>query len=161
MVETAGAIWAADPEAKILIAGAAGGSEQFLSFYRQVLSDQKVVEAFDIGNVHCISDNSINSFNVEPYQNFLGGLRINKPVWVTEAEAIVSAEAGENATQVYNSTKKALELGAERIFYVMYDFVYIPGGDGDRLPPHCPITVNSDLDPTDPIKVFQVITKLQ
>lgn len=158
LVKTSEAIRAADPDAKILIAGAAGGNDQFLGFYREVLQNKETVDSFDIGNVHCISNDSYDSFNVEPYKNFLTSLGISKPVWVTEAEAKISNNTDENATQVYNSTKKALELGAERIFYTMSDFINQPGSGDRRFPPHDPITVNPELKGKSPAEIYKIIT---
>ncbi|MDO8885866.1 hypothetical protein, partial [Candidatus Oleimmundimicrobium sp.] len=65
LIKTSEAIRGADPEAKILIAGAAGGNDRFLNFYREVFENEDVISAFDIANVHCISNDNYQSFNVE------------------------------------------------------------------------------------------------
>lgn len=153
--KTATAIREADPEAKILIAGAAGGDERFLGFYRPILKDPEVVAAFDIANVHCISNDAYQSFNVGPYQKFLTGLGISKPIWVTEAEAMLGSDPSINASQTFSSTKQALELGAERIFFTQYDFQ----PRGDKFPPNQP-AVPVTLDGRNAEKAYQTITRL-
>lgn len=122
LIKTSEAIKAADEDAQVLIAGAAGGSKFFLDFYRKVLAVSGAKDAFDIGNVHCISNDNYDSFNVEPYKKLLSEFNLNKAIWVTEAEAMVSNNADSNATQTLNSTKKALAEGAAKIFYTRYEF---------------------------------------
>ncbi|MDI6777960.1 MAG: hypothetical protein QMD77_02110 [Patescibacteria group bacterium] len=124
LLETYTAVKAADPSASVLIAGAAGGNDDFLDFYRSVLSyHPEVLDSFDIGNVHCISNDSYSSFNVEPYKNMLAEFGLDsKPIWVTEAEAIISSDTTTNATQTYNSARSARALGAQRIFFTRYSF---------------------------------------
>ncbi len=120
---TSNAIRSADPEAQILIAGAAGGKENFLDFYRGVFADPETHEAFDIANVHCLSSGYYDSLNVEPYLALLTEFGLeDKPIWVTEAETFISDDPDINAAQLKESTKKAFELGAERIFYTSSDF---------------------------------------
>lgn len=120
----------ADPEAQVLISGAAGGGDWSLKFYRQVFRDKDAVNSFDIANVHCISNDSYDSFNVEPYKKMLAEFRIQKPVWVTEAEAIVSKTAAGNIAQTKRSTEKALALGAKKIFYTRFSFEPNPDDKG-------------------------------
>lgn len=140
-------IKSADPESKVLIAGAAGGHE-FLDFYRELFADAEVQNNFDIGNVHCISNDDYESFNVEPYLEMLDEFGINKPVWVTEAEAFVSTDSVVNATQLKASTAKALELGAQKIFYTsreaapVKDFMKEPGFQ-DTIEPDPELDVDS------------------
>lgn len=122
--ETSTAVKAANPGASVLIAGAAGGDDRFLDFYRGVFSHHsEIPNTFDIANIHCISNDSYSSFNVEPYKNLLAEFGLDsKPIWVTEAEAIISNDATTNATQTYNSAKNARALGAQRIFFTRYSF---------------------------------------
>ena len=152
------AVKSADREAKVLIAGAAGGY-QFLDYYRELFKDEAIKDYFDITNVHCISNDNWQSFNVEPYLEMLAEFGINKPVWVTEAETFVTSDPAKNATQLKASTKKALELGAEVIFYTGHDFEHVPGGGGAAPPKHEPIsiTVDPDLDPQDAQGTYQKI----
>lgn len=158
LIKTSQAIHRADENAKVLIAGAAGGDEEFLNFYKKVLTVNGVKETFDIGNVHTISNGDYDSYNVQPYQKMLVDLGISKPIWVTEAQAILSTDENINASQTYASTKKALELGAERIFYTHYEF------KGGNNPPRSnigtPQTFEKNLDGSDAIKAFQQITSL-
>jgi hypothetical protein len=124
LLETYTSIKAADPGASVLIAGAAGGRDDFLDFYRNVLSyHPEILDSFDIANVHCISNDSYENFNVEPYKNMLAEFGLDgKPIWVTEAEAIISDDAAANYTQTYNSARQAISLGASRIFFTRYGF---------------------------------------
>lgn len=122
LIKTNQAIKIADPTAKTLIAGSAGGNDKFLKFYKTVLSNPDTIKAFDIGNVHCISNDDFATFNVAPYKKMFNSLKINKQIWVTEAESLVGKNADENATQTLNSTKAALKLGAEKIFFTQYKF---------------------------------------
>ncbi|MDH4358972.1 MAG: glycosyl hydrolase [Candidatus Berkelbacteria bacterium] len=150
------AIKGSDQSAQVLIAGAAGGNEQFLKFYRTVLRNKDAAAAFDIGNVHCISNDNYQSFNVEPYQKMLEGFNLNKPVWVTEAEAIISQDENVNATQTYESTKKALELKAQRIFFTRYSFE----SREDLKDRQTDASITPSLDGKDPIAAYKKITAL-
>ncbi len=117
------AVKEADSSAQVLIAGAAGGGDRFLDFYREVFESSEARNSFDIANVHCISNDSYSSFNVEPYKNMLAEFSLDgKPIWVTEAEAIISDSATTNYNQTYDSVKRALALGAQKIFFTRYGF---------------------------------------
>ncbi|MFC1662881.1 hypothetical protein ACFL04_01785 [Patescibacteria group bacterium] len=128
LINTSKAIRSADNSAQILIAGAAGGNNEFLSFYRNVLTVAGALEAFDIANVHCISNDDYKSLNVEPYAALLSDFGINKPVWVTEAETFISDDQSVNAAQLKSSTQRAVSFGAEKIFYTGRNFLTSPGG---------------------------------
>jgi hypothetical protein len=121
---TYSAIKKADPQAKVLIAGAAGGSPRMLGFYAELF--RKMPEAsnyFDIGNVHCISnDQETKDFNVGPYQKMLAEAGITKPIWVTEAEAFYGQSAEENYQNTKTSTEQAISAGAEKIFFTRFNF---------------------------------------
>lgn len=159
LIKTSSAIREADSSAQILIAGAAGGDENFLSFYEKVLAVSGVTEAFDIANVHCISNDDYASYNVKPYQAMLTKPSISKPIWVTEAQAILSSDKNINASQTYASTKKALELGAQRIFYTHYDFGNTMGNQ--PMPQNQKSQIfEKEVDGSDEIKAFQIITSL-
>ena len=142
----------ADSTANVVIAGAAGGDDQFLNFYRKVLNDPQALGSFDIANIHCISNDSYDSFNVEPYKKMLAEFGIEKPIWVTEAEAIVTSDASQNATQTWKSTQKALELGAEKIFFTRYEFKDKMGG-----PKPEGVEIRAELDGTDPLDAYKRI----
>jgi len=125
LVNTYKVIKAADPESKVLIAGAAGGDTRMLNFYRAVFQNPEARTAFDIGNVHCISnDKQTHDFNVAVYKKMLAEFNIEKPIWVTEAEAFYPEN--KTAEQNYESTKtsvaNAIAAGAERIFFTRYTF---------------------------------------
>jgi hypothetical protein len=123
LIQTSEAIRLTDKDAKILIAGAAGASERYLNFYREVLSVDGVKSAFDIGNIHCISnDQGTSDFNVGAYKKMLSGLGIAKPIWVTEAESFNGTTAQENYELTKKSTQGAISTGAEKIFYTRYNF---------------------------------------
>ena len=155
LVKTAKAIHEADSEAKILIAGAAGGNSEFLGFYREVFQNKEALSSFDIANVHCISNDQLESFNVEPYKNMLQEFSIAKPIWVTEAEAIISSDPSANATQTKKSTQKAIELGAEKIFFTRYDFNIRQDLNDDKMKQETPI--NIELNGQDPTAAYRVI----
>jgi hypothetical protein len=155
LIKTSEAIKEADSEAKVLIAGAAGGNDRFLDFYRKVFADENAISAFDIANIHCISNDQYESFNVEPYQKMLQELGINKPVWVTEAEAMVSDDWDINATQTTRSSKKALELGAEKIFFTSHEF---EGRGKPPMPEGESQDIEPEIDGSDPEEVFKTIT---
>jgi len=158
LIRTSKAIKEADPEAKVLIAGAAGGNNGFLNFYRGVFANKETHEAFDIGNVHCISNDDFESYNVSPYQKMLAEFEIEVPVWVTEAESLISKDVDINASQVYESTKNALDLGATKIFFTGQKFIV--GDDKMYLPEHNKTISDFEvkLDGNDPLSVFQFIT---
>lgn len=123
LVETNSAIKKADASAQVLIAGASGADERMLGFYQKVLAVSGVKDSFDIGNIHCISNDQLtHDFNVNPYKNMLKTAGIEKPIWVTEAEAMYGKTAEENFTSTQTSTKGAINAGAQKIFYTRYDF---------------------------------------
>jgi hypothetical protein len=124
LVNTSKAIRSVDPEAKILIAGAAGADSRMLGFYKSVFANKDTFGAFDIGNIHCISnDQRTNDFNVGPYKEMLEKAGITgKSIWVTEAEAVYSAVAEENYLSTKKSVEGAIAAGAERIFFTRYEF---------------------------------------
>lgn len=142
----------ADPTASVIIAGAAGGDKQFLDFYKKVFNDPQALASFDIANIHCISNDSYDSFNVEPYKKMLSGFGITKPIWVTEAEAMVTDDASKNATQTWKSSQKALELGAQKIFFTRYEFDDKMGG-----PKPEGVDIRSELDGADPLDAYKRI----
>lgn len=153
---TYNSIKSADSSAKVLISGAAGGNSEFLDFYRKILEDETVKASFDIANVHCISNDDFESFNVEPYKKMLSEFGINKPIWVTEAESYISDDPQINVTQLKASTKRALELGAEKIFYTGMDLKNPPGGAGS---PKSMTNISPDqsLNANNPQEAFQTI----
>ncbi|MGD8374437.1 MAG: hypothetical protein PVI21_06305 [Candidatus Woesebacteria bacterium] len=122
--QTYTAIKEADPTAQVLIAGAAGGDQQFIGFYQKVFADTPdIKDYFDIGNVHCISnDQETHDFNVGVYKNAMINAKIDKPIWVTEAEAMYGQSAEENFNSTKTSTANALAAGAQKIFYTRYHF---------------------------------------
>jgi len=123
LIQTSEAIRSADQNAKILIAGAAGADKRFLDFYREALSVNGTKDAFDIGNVHCISnDQGTSDFNVGAYKKMLAEFKISKPIWVTEAESFNGKTAEENYELTKKSTMGAISAGAEKIFYTRYNF---------------------------------------
>ncbi|MDP2685058.1 MAG: glycosyl hydrolase [bacterium] len=127
--KTSAVIRQTDPSAKILIAGAAGGNEMFLNYFREVFKDTETHNAFDIANVHCISNDDVDSFNVVPYTKMLDEFSIDKPIWVTEAEAFISDDHDIIAEQLIKSSQNAFANGAETIFYTSMNLGKIPGGD--------------------------------
>lgn len=122
LIESSKIIKQADPDAQVLIAGAAGGNPTFLDFYRKVFSNKEALTSFDLGNVHCISNDENNDFNVSAYKKMLSEFGINKDVWVTEAENMKGTNLQENFELTKKSTEGAILAGAKRIFYTRYDF---------------------------------------
>jgi hypothetical protein len=126
LIKTSDPIRFSDQEAKILIAGAAGGNSRQLGFYEKVFANTGTYQAFDIGNVHCISnDQSTKDFNVSSYKTMLQKFALSsKPIWVTEAEAFYqeNTKAEQNYNSTKNSTAGAITAGAERIFFTRYNF---------------------------------------
>lgn len=110
-------IEATDPDSQVLIAGAAGGSEEFLDFWRRLFELPGVGESFDVGNVHCISHGHASDLNVSPYRNMLESSGLSKPIWVTEAENIQGGDEERNAERLESSVAGAIQSGAEKIFF--------------------------------------------
>jgi len=123
LIETNQAIKSADSKASVLIAGAAGGEDRNLNFYKGVFTNKDTLTAFDIGNVHCISnDQTTHDFNVGTYKKMLTDFGVIKPIWVTEAEAMYGTTGEENYQSTKTSVAGAIMAGAERIFFTRYDF---------------------------------------
>lgn len=115
----------ADSSAQVLIAGAAGADERMLSFYETLFMNMAdAPNYFDIANVHCISnDQATRDFNVGPYKKVLETVGITqKPIWVTEAEAMYGKSGEENFQNTKTSTANAIKAGASRIFFTRYEF---------------------------------------
>ena len=148
----------ADENAQVLIAGAAGGSQDFLDFYRDVFKNNKARQSFDIANVHCISNDQYSSFNAVPYKKMLREFNIDKPFWITEAEAIISEDVDINATQTALSTKADLKAGAEKIFYTRYNFER-EGPGGGFLPPNVVVPETITVQGDNPTEAYQQITE--
>ncbi|XOU94920.1 MAG: glycosyl hydrolase [Candidatus Kerfeldbacteria bacterium] len=133
---TSSAIRTSDPNATILIAGAAGGDESFLNYFREVFSDKETLDTFDIANVHCISNGDVDSFNTVPYAAMLAEFNINKPIWVTEAEAFQKDSFEQRKytldEQLLVSSINAFASGAEKIFFTSMNLDHIPGGDNNK-----------------------------
>jgi len=122
---TNSAVKAADANAKVVIAGAAGASPEQLGFYTQVFEQTpEAKNNFDIGNVHCISNDQLTKdLNVASYKKMLEQAGITgKPIWVTEAETMSENKtAQEHADDLKASIQAALATGAEKIFFTRYD----------------------------------------
>jgi len=134
--KTSAVIRQADPNAKIVIAGAAGGNKMFLDYFREVFADKETHDAFDIANVHCISNDDVDTFNVKPYTAMLAEFDIVKPIWVTEAEAFGSKDPKDKPVndigeQLLLSSTNALANDAEKIFFTTMNVDHRPGGDKD------------------------------
>ena len=123
LINTDKAIKSADPEAKVLIAGAAGADDRMLGFFREVFKNPEAKISFDIGNIHCISnDQATRDFNVSPYKNMLAEFGLSQPIWVTEAEAMYGKTAEENYQSTKASTDGAMAAGAQRVFFTRDSF---------------------------------------
>jgi hypothetical protein len=121
LTTTYSAVKEADPTANVLIAGAANVDDWNLNFYRAVFWSPAARNSFDIANVHYISSGDVSSLNVGPYKEMLAEFGLDsKPLWVTEAEMMISGDKKENARQLSASTKEALRQGASRIFFTRF-----------------------------------------
>jgi hypothetical protein len=117
---------------RVLIAGAAGVQPQFQEFWKRVFSILDIADYFDIANVHCISAPNQNEndpvtasaedLNVTVYKNLLSEYKINKPIWVTEAENIQGSDTQKNVERLRKSVNDALKNGAEKIFFTGASF---------------------------------------
>lgn len=117
------AIRKADPEAKVLIGGASGGDQKALDFYKEIFaSNQDIKDYFDIANIHSPQNDFYDSLNVEPYKLMLQNEGVEKPVWVTQVETTTDQKSTIDAKVLETNTKKALELGVEKIFYINTNF---------------------------------------
>lgn len=117
---TSKAIRAADADAKVVIAGSAGGNSTYMAYWDNLFSTYpNAKKYFDIGNVHCVDNDYYNNYNVRAYKRMLTRNGMSKKnIWVTEASALVHDTKEENYTQTRRSTKKALAAGATKIFNV-------------------------------------------
>ncbi len=147
----------ANNKTKVLIAGAAGGQRDFIAFWRRVFSIKRSKKYFDIANVHCISSGDYASLNVAPYKYLLQEKKINKQIWVTEAETFVSEDAAISATQLLESSRKAFDLGAKRIFYTGLNFMTPPGGKPPPVEKAPDIKPDPSLTVDDPIATYKQI----
>lgn len=155
LIRTGAAIRAADPSAKILIAGAAGGDSRFLNFYKQVFQNPQTHTAFDYGNVHCISnDQESHDFNVGAYKKILKQFNLSQDIWVTEAESIVSSDADLNASATKLSTENAIKAGAVRIFFTRYEFTTREDLNDKPMPV---TNIKKTISGSDPTKAYQEI----
>ena len=149
------AIKTADPDAYVLIAGAAGGDKHFLSFYEELFTNMADAgNYFDIGNVHCISnDRETQDYNVAIYKDMLTQAGFEKPIWITEAESFYGTTAEENYNNTITSTGGAISAGAQRIFYTRYNFEDSRKDMSEKVEP-------SKEDEADSIEKYLTITGL-
>lgn len=151
------AIKTADPEAKVIIAGASGGNDRALQFYRDMFGQTDAESYFDIANVHCVSNDNYDSFNVEPYKTMLNEFGITKPIWVTEAETFITTDSNSNASQLLASTQKAFEWGAETIIYTDMQFNQAPGGSQPGSEQLVEVIIDPLIDASDATATYQYI----
>ena len=120
MKKTSTAISKADPEAKVVIAGAAGGHDYYINWWDEMFkAHPKAKKYFDISNVHAISSEEyINNYNVKAYRRMLRQNNIKKNIWVTEADVNFFDTKEQNYSQTRKATKKALNSGATKLFNV-------------------------------------------
>jgi len=130
------AIKAANSNTKVLIAAPAGVQKEAIEYWKRVLATPKIGDFFDIANVHCLSGPnqdkneqaslSANDLDVTAYKNLLASYKIEKPIWVTEAENIQGNNVTENVERLKNSVENALKNGAEKIFFTGASFANDP-----------------------------------
>ncbi|MFQ5574632.1 MAG: hypothetical protein ACE5E0_03290, partial [Terriglobia bacterium] len=63
-----------------------------------------------------------------------------------------------NATEVLKATRKALELGAERIFFTRFDFKNEFHGGGPPGPPLDLPSGRPEISGADPVEAYKAIT---
>lgn len=110
-------IKSADDGSAVLVAGAAGSQPGFLDYWLEVFESGEARDSFDIGNVHCISSGSWQDLNVSRYLEMLSQAGIDRPVWVTEAEAVSGNDLATNEAGLQEAVRGALDAGAEKIFF--------------------------------------------
>jgi hypothetical protein len=130
------AIKSASSNAKVLIAAPAGVQGEFIKYWEKVLATPKIADFFDIANVHCLSGPnqgkndpssvSAGDLNVTAYKNLLANYIITKQIWVTEAENVQGSNVKENVDRLKSSVIKALQNGAEKIFFTGASFANDP-----------------------------------
>ena len=130
------AIKAANANAKVLIAAPAGVQKEAIEYWKKVLVSPKIADFFDIANVHCLSapnqdknepaSLSANDLNVTAYKNLLASYKIEKPIWITEAENVQGDNVEENVERLTRSVNNALKNGAKKIFFTGASFANDP-----------------------------------
>ncbi len=130
------AIKSASNDAQVLIAAPAGMQSEFVKYWEKVLATPKITDSFDIANIHCLSGPnqdkndpaalSAGDMNVTAYKNLLANYKITKPIWVTEAENVQGNNVKENVNRLKSSVIKALQNGAEKIFFTGASFANDP-----------------------------------
>ena len=70
---------------------------------------------------------------------------------------MMSTDHDINGTQTLNSTKKALSLGAKRIFFTRYDFRV---RDGEKMPPESKEAedIKVKIQGSNPVEAYKKIT---
>ncbi len=110
--ETASAIKAADPEAKVLNGGAATASAGSLSFWDSFFGFGGG-RYIDIFSMHCLDCDE--SLGVQPYQTMLASNNLQIPIWVTDVSYFGSDD--EQAKNLYRGYITGFGSGVEKIFY--------------------------------------------
>jgi len=131
-----GAIKSTNNNVQVLIAAPAGVQPDFIKFWDKVLATPEIADSFDIANIHCLSTPnqdkndptalSADDLNVTVYKNLLLSYKITKPIWVTEAENVQGNNVAENVDRLKESVAKALQNGAEKIFFTGASFANDP-----------------------------------
>jgi len=126
----------ANNKVQVIIAAPAGVQSGFMKYWEQIFAVSDISDFFDVANIHCISAPNQNKnnpdsvsagdLNVTAYKNLLAKYKITKPIWVTEAENIQGNNVQENVARLKSSVAKALENGAEKIFFTGASFANDP-----------------------------------
>ena len=108
------------PNCTVVQGGAEGIDPKFILYWEEVFTNGGG-QYFDAANIHYISSGDLTSLNVAKYRELLAKYKINKPIWVTEAEY-------KSENEIDASTTGALKAGATKIFYTRFKA-------GERGPP--------------------------
>lgn len=139
----------ADPDAKVVLAGAAGAEDLTQELFGELFSlDQD--SHFDIASTHSINNGETLTF--DGYTSFLSQESISAPIWITEisfgsgdhgmtdaGETYISDEA--QAEMLVRSYVYGFGLGLEKIFYTTYQEKH---GMSERMASESLIDENGD-----------------
>ncbi|MFH1055779.1 MAG: hypothetical protein V1744_06790 [Candidatus Altiarchaeota archaeon] len=108
------------PDCTVVQGGAEGIQPEFINYWERVFKAGGG-NYFDVANIHYINSGELDNLNVAKFKKLMDRNRLEKPIWVTEAEYRIESE-------VDASVDGALKAGASKVFFTRFIV-------GDRRPP--------------------------
>jgi len=110
----------------VSVLGGASDAEAATQKYYGEFFKQGGASYIDVANIHYVAEFDHATMNVKPFKKFLASHKVNKPIWVTEAQF----KSG--TVSIKKQVDQTFAAGAAKIFFVGFKIGYIGdmGGPG-------------------------------